>query len=203
MKVFAEAAMTVLLAAAWSCGQQPSEALAGPVEAQCDLPEIYEKSPGDVLEGSGWHRLYLQGGAAPPDPLGRYALTEQRNAVALGDHFLLSAGALVEWTHPVVDSISGLVSFHIAHVDDPGFGAAYELFLEHAGELIEIARVEDSTPGELGYAPYEGCFYAEAAAVPPGADTQLLLRVTNRSDTTFGVVINSPDHFSWIDVRVQ
>ncbi len=94
-------------------------ACAGELEpADCDLPTVYEKSPGAQLKGAGWHRLYLQGGSAPPNARGRYSMTEHRTEVAVGDHFLLTAGTLVEWTYPVAAPLSGLIAVHVAHVDD-------------------------------------------------------------------------------------
>lgn len=168
----------------------------------CDLPTLYEKSPGDALQGAGWHRIYVQGGSATPDPDGRYGMNEHRNAIASSDHFLLSQGALVEWTYPVLDRLSGSVSLHVAKVDEADVVARYELALMHEGAAIELVSVDDPEHGEDGYVPFEACFLASAAAVEPSPGDHLLLRAMNVSGGELGIVISPPDYFTWVDVEV-
>jgi len=169
----------------------------------CDRPTLFEKSPGAELEGAGWHRVYVQGGQATPDADGRFGMSEQRVDLATGDHFVLSSGALVEWIYPVGDAITGEAFFHIARVDDPGVVGRYELFLVHDGEEIELATVDDPDNGEMGYVPFEACLFGGATAVDPSVGDYLLLRVTNLTGGTLGVVTRAPDYFTWIDVDVQ
>jgi len=169
----------------------------------CDLPTLYEKSPGDALEGSGWHRLYVQGGSGEPGSDGRYGMSEHRTEIETSDHFLLSQGALVEWTYPVIDPLTGTAALHIAKVDEPGVVARYELFLVHEGEPIEILSVDDPHEGNQGYVPFEGCFGDPAAAVPTGSGDHLILRAVNLTGGEMGIVVNSPDYYTWIDVEVM
>jgi len=167
----------------------------------CDLPLVYEKSPGAALEGAGWHRIYIQGGEADPLPDGRFGMSEFRNEVASGDHFLLSAGALVEFTYPVVDAITGHVALHIARTDDAGVVSRYELSLVRDGEPVQILSLDDPDSGDMGYVPFEGCFFG-GASIEAAAGDYLLLRVTNITGGMLGVVTRSPDYFTWIDVQV-
>jgi hypothetical protein len=169
----------------------------------CDLPLVFEKSPSPALEGSGWHRIYIQGGESPPLPDGRFGMSEHRNEVASGDHFLLSSGALVEFTYPVVDALTGHVALHIARVDDPDVVARYELSLVHGGEPIQLLSLDDPASGDMGYVPFEGCFFGGDVAVEPEAGDFLLLRVTNITGGMLGVVTRSPDYFTWFDIEVQ
>jgi len=193
-----------MVVAAAACGDDGGDgAGADAAAAVCDRPLVYEKSPGDALEGSGWHRIYVQGSGADPLPDGRFGMNEQRNVIASGDHFLLSSGALVEFTYPVVDAITGHVFLHLARVDDPGVTARYELWLVHGGEPIEIFSTDDPDSGDMGYVPFERCFVGAQAAVAPEPGDALLMRVTNLSGGMLGVVIRSPDYFTRIAVEVQ
>ena len=192
----------ILLSLSPGCRTDP-DLSAPPEPAECELPLVYEKSPADALEGTGWHRLYVQGGSATPDADGRYGIDEHRTDIATGDHFLLSAGALVEWTYPVLDPITGLVSVHIARVDEPGLVARYELFLVRDDELIEMFSIDDEEEGEQGYVPFEACWSAPAAAGEPGPDDFLLMRVTNLTGGQLGIVVNAPDYYTWVDVEVS
>ncbi len=173
------------------------------MEAVCDLPAMFEKSPTDALEGAGWHRIYVEGGSAAPGPDGRFGMKEHRNQIAAGDHFLLSAGTLVEWTYSLLDAITGRVFVHIARVDEPGVVGRYELFVVHNGANIPMFSVDDSKEGVMGYVPYENCFAQGAAAVSPGAADHLLLRATNLSGGQLGIVISPPDYFTWLDIEVK
>ncbi len=173
---------------------------AGP---SCDRPTLFEKSPGAALEGTGWHRVYIQGGGATPDADGRFGMAEQRVDLATGDHFLVGAGTLREWIYPVNDAITGEAFLHIARVDDPGGVARYELVLVHDGAEIELVTVDDPDMGEMGYSPFEGCFFGEATSVYPSPGDYLLLRVTNLTEGALGVVTRAPDYFTWIDVEVR
>lgn len=169
----------------------------------CDLPSYYVVSPGHALEGSGWHRLFVQGGTADADELGRFGMTELRHEVANDDHFLLSAGALVEWVYPVKQAITGRVFGHMARTNDPGVIVRYELYLIHAGREIEIFTAEDSAPGDKGYTPFEACFEMASAEVSPEEGDRLLLRAINVTGGTLGIVTRAPDYFTWIDVEVR
>ncbi len=173
----------------------------GPSE-DCDLPTTYEKSPGAALQGAGWHRVYVQGGSSTPGSDGRYAMSEHRTDIEASDHFLLSQGALVEWTHPVADALTGLYFLHIAKVDEPDVTARYELSLVHGGEAIPVLSVDDPEDGQTGYVPYEGCFASSASTVAPVAGDHLLLRAMNLTGGELGVVVQPPDYFTWVDVEV-
>ncbi len=173
----------------------------GPSDA-CELPSVYEKSPGASLEGAGWHRIYVQGGSATPGADGRYGMSEHRTDVDASDHFLLSQGALVEWTYPVTDALTGLVHLHVAKVDEPDVTARYELSLVHDGDAIPILSVDDPEDGQTGYVPYEGCFAASAATVEPVAGDHLRLTAMNLTGGELGIVIQPPDYFTWVDVEV-
>jgi hypothetical protein len=175
----------------------------GPDQPICDRPATFEKSPGPALAGPGWHRIYIQGSAAAPGMDGRFGMSEQRAEVVSGDHFLLSAGALAEWTYPVETAISGRAFLHIARVDDPGVVARYELALIHGAETISLVGVDDAGSGDMGYVPFEECFFAPGADGEPGAGDHLLLRVTNLSGGMLGVVTRSPDYFTWVDLEVR
>jgi hypothetical protein len=191
------AVVLAMLALAAACGDG-TDGGAGGMEP-CDLPTgPYEKSPGAALEGAGWHRMYVQGGEAAPLPDGRFAMSELRNEVAFGDHFLLSAGALVEFTYPVVDALTGHVALHIARTDDPGVVARYQLSVVRGAETVRIFSFDDPDSGDMGYVPFEGCFYGGEVI----AGDSLLLRITNITGGMFGVVVRSPDYFTWIDVEV-
>ncbi len=169
----------------------------------CDLPLTYEKSPEAELSGSGWHRIYVDGVSGTPDEQGRYQMREHRNLIALGDHFLLSAGALVEWTYPVADTLTGRAHLHVARVDEPDLVARYELLLVRATGTLPILSVDDGDDGEQGYVPYEDCFHAPAAAVPVEDSDHLLLRMTNLTGGELGIVVAPPDYFTWVDVEVE
>lgn len=169
----------------------------------CDLPTLFEKSPGPALEGSGWHRIYVQGGEATPDGQGRFGMTENRNETANGDHFLLGAGALVEWRYPIADALTGHVFFHIARVDDPGVSANYTLSLERDGESIAMVDIDDADTGDMGYVPFEECFFGAGTNVSPEPGDFLLLRAINITGGMLGIVIRAPDYYTWIDVEVE
>ncbi len=175
-------------------------AVDGPPE--CDLPSVYEKSPEDALEGPGWHRIYVQGGSSTPGSDGRYGMNEHRNEIAASDHFLLSQGALVEWTYPVVDALTGTAFLHVAKVDEEGVTARYELDFVHDGEPIPMLSVDDPEDGVQGYLPFEGCFGDSAAAVEPSPGDYLLLTAMNLTGGDLGIVIAPPDYYTWIDVEV-
>ena len=173
------------------------------VEPNCDHPALFEKSPGAALEGSGWHRIYVQGGESTPDSDGRFGMTENRNETANGDHFLLSQGALVEWRYPIVDALTGHVFFHVARVDDLGVIAHYSLSVVRADETTELVSVDDPDTGEMGYVPFEECFFGVGGDVAAQAGDHLLLRVSNATGGMLGVVVRSPDYYTWVDVEVQ
>ncbi len=177
-------------------------ASAGCAGPSCDLPTLYEKSPGDGLQGPGWHRIYAQGGSSTPDAEGRYGMREHKNEVAAEDHFLLSQGALAEWTYPVLDALTGSVSLHVAKVDEPGVTARYALALVHDGEPIEILSADDPEDGVDGYVPFEECFLSSAAAVAPLPGDHLLLSALNLTGGELGIVVAPPDYFTWLDVEV-
>ncbi len=193
-----------LIALVWllaGCGDGGDAGVdAGP---PCDRPTLFEKSPGAALEGVGWHRVYIQGGSAIPDADGRFGMSEQRVDLATGDHFILSTGALVEWIYPINDGITGEAFLHIARVDDPGVIARYELVLFHDGAEIELVTVDDADNGEMGYIPFERCFFEQEITVDPSPGDYLLLRVTNLTGGTLGVVTRAPDYFTYIDVEAR
>ncbi len=168
----------------------------------CDLPTLFEKSPGDALEGPGWHRIYVQGGSSTPDANGRYGMKEHKNDVEAADHFLLSQGALAEWTYPVLDALTGSFFLHVAKVDEPEVTARYELALVHDGEPIPILSVDDPEDGIDGYVPFEECFAESRAAVQPSPGDYLLLSAMNLTGGELGIVIAPPDYFTWVDVEV-
>ena len=169
---------------------------------ECDLPTVYEKSPGDALEGAGWHRIYVQGGSSAPDADGRYGMKEHRNEIESSDHFLLSQGALVEWTYPVVDALTGSFFLHVAKVDEDEVTARYDLSFVHDGAAIPILTVDDPEVGVQGYVPFEGCFYESAVSVEPSPGDFLLLSIMNLTGGELGVVISPPDYFTWLDAEV-
>jgi hypothetical protein len=171
--------------------------------AGCDLPDYFVVSPDHALEGSGWHRLFLQGGTAQADDLGRFGMTELRHEVANDDHFLLSPGALVEWVYPVNQALTGRVFGHIARTNDPDVVVRYELYLIHAGREIELFTAEDSAPGDKGYTPFEECFEMPRAEVAPEPGDRLLLRALNLTGGMLGIVTRAPDYFSWLDLEVR
>jgi len=175
----------------------------GAGEPECDLPTLYEKSPGDALEGPGWHRIYVEGGSATPGSDGRYGMAEHRNDVGSSDHFLLSAGALVEWTYPVLDRLTGSFFLHVAKVDEEDVTARYELALVRGGTTIPILSVDDPEDGAGGYVPFEQCFHEPAAAVAPSPGDYLLLSAMNLTGGELGVVIAPPDYFTWLDAEVS
>ena len=168
----------------------------------CDLPTLYEKSPGDALEGPGWHRVYVQGGSATPAADGRYGMNEHRNVIESSDHFLLSQGAVVEWTYPVLDALTGFFSLHVAKIDEADVVARYTLSLVHDGAPIGLLSVDDPEHGEQGYVPFEGCFVEPAAAVAPSPGDHLRLSAMNLTGGELGIVIAPPDYFTWLDVEV-
>ncbi len=192
-------ACLILCTAAAAC-TEPTQQAVPPV---CDLPAMFVKSPTDDLAGPGWHRLYTQGSGATSGADGRFGLTEHRADVELGDQFLLSSGALVEWSYPVLEPLTGRVSIHVAHVEDLGTGVLYELFLVHDGHPIELLHLEDASNGESGWHPLVGCFHGSGATVRPVPGDHLLLRITNETGGYYGVVVNSPDHFTWLEVEVD
>jgi hypothetical protein len=170
--------------------------------AVCDHAGLFEKSEGESLQGAGWHRLYLDGGSGVLGADGRYRMTEHRNLAALGDHFLLSAGALVEWGHPLDDPLSGLMKLHVARVNDPGVVARYALFLERPGAApAELFSVDVDQDGHNGTVPYEHCFSADVPRMKGGAS--LLLRMTNLSGGDLGIVVAAPDYYSWVDIELR
>ena len=168
----------------------------------CDLPTLYEKSPGDALEGPGWHRLYVQGGSSTPGADGRYGMKEHKNEIEASDHFLLSQGAVAEWTYPVLDALTGSVFLHVAKVDEPDVTARYTLSYVHDGEAIPMLSVDDPEDGVDGYVPFEECFHASGAAVRPSPGDTLLLTAMNLTGGELGIVIAPPDYFTWLDVEV-
>lgn len=129
-------------------------------------------------------------------------MTERRNEVASGDHFLLSAGALAEWSHPVAAPLTGHVFLHMAHVDGDGVVVRFELSLVRGGDEIQLVEVDDSSDGEMGYVPFEGCFHGAGADRAVQAGDHLLLRATNLTDGMLGIVTRSPDYFTWIEVEM-
>lgn len=169
----------------------------------CDLPDYYVVSPTHELEGSGWHRLFVQGSTSDADDLGRFAMTELRHEVANNDHFLLNAGALVEWVYPVKQALTGRVFGHLARTNDPGVVVRYELYLIHDDRQIEIFAAEDSALGDKGYTPFEACFEMSAAGVEPTEGDRLLLRAINVTGGMLGIVTRAPDYFTWLDVEVR
>lgn len=198
-------ALLLPLALLCACDSEEGESLDPEPDAaseppSCERPLVFEKSPGDALEGAGWHRLYIQGGEQVAGPDGRFSMSEHRSEVVSGDHFLLSQGALVEWTHPVARPLTGNVFVHVARTDDPEVVGRYELLLLR-GEDVELAfGIDDPASGEMGYEPFERCVRVNLGA--PGVDG-LLLRVTNLTGGTLGVVTRAPDYYTWIDVELE
>jgi len=178
-------------------------ACADPAAPVCDRPETFEKSPGPALEGTGWHRVYLQGAQAQPDGDGRYAMSEQRADILPSDHFLLSAGAYVEWTYPVISRPRGEVFLHIAATTDPDVHVRHQVWYVHAGDAGALVDAESTDDGAMGYEPFEGCFGGAPADGDPIAGDSLQVRVTNLTGGMLGVVTRPPDYFTWIDVAVE
>ncbi len=187
----------------WSCdsegaGEVEPDATAEP--PTCDLPQLFEKSPGASLEGAGWHRLYIQGAERGAGDDGRFSMSEHRSEIASGDHFLLNQGALVEFTHSVAQPLTGHVFVHIARTDDPEVVGRYELFLMHGDEAVQAFEIDDPVTGEMGYDPFERCVRVDASE--PGIDG-LMLRVTNLTGGMLGVVTRAPDYYTWIDLELE
>ncbi len=175
-----------------------------PRDPDCsDRPLALEKSPDHALEGSGWHRVYVQGASFTPDANGRYGMAEDRIDIEEGDHFLLSQGSVVEWEYPIRDTLSGDLFLHVARTDEEGVEARHELLLLHDGETIELASVDENTDGVTGYIPYEHCFYQADAAIEPSAGDSLLMRTTNLTGGQLGVVVKAPDYFTWFEIEVE
>ena len=102
-------------------------------------------SPGAALENEGWHRVFVQGGSAEPHADGTFGMTELRHEVAPNDHFLVSAGAFVEWTYPVRNTLVGNLFAHMARTNDPDSATA-QFFINQRSNLQL-----DWAPGRMGY----------------------------------------------------
>ncbi len=178
-------------------------ACAGDPGSVAPAPDIGEVVPCPSVEplAPGLHRLYLQGAGGEQDADGRFPLLTDRRHVIEGDHFIMNTGSYVEFALPLSATVSGDVSVHIARDDDEGVIADYALVHLSDGLETQVGGLEDAQPGNKGRTPYDGVIHAETIQ-PQSCHDQLLLRLTNRTGGTLGIVVVPPDYMCWIDVTV-
>lgn len=123
-------------------------------------------------------------------------------AIVHGEHFLVGAGAFVEFTVTLCDDITGEVAFYIANFDGTGSVALHELFLEHGSIETLIASATDDEPGFSGYHPFVRVL--SGVDVDAQAGDTLLLRSTNVSGVPYSVMVWRPpsEYESWVIVEV-
>lgn len=135
-----------------------------------------------------------QPGEAPKD-LGPAALVH-------GEHYLVGAGAFVEFAITLCDDITGNVAFYIPNFDEDGSEALHQLFVVHEGEEFLIAETIDNEAGMNGYNPFIRVIQGNDPDVVPG--DQLKMRSTNLNGIPFSVMIFAPpsEYESWVLVEV-
>ena len=201
-------ARCLILLTAWLLGCPGDSAVAPEAETQsgadaelaggaCTLPAADETT---TLK-TGLNRLYAQGSGGETDDDGRFPLLADRRFVVEGDHFIMNAGSFVEMAVPWRDTLTGQIAVHIARDDDPGVIARYEVLTVRGGVETLVGTCDDADPGHKGRTPYDAVIALDAPLVPGDCD-ELMLRITNLTGGTLGVVIVPPDYMSWIDVTV-
>jgi hypothetical protein len=130
-----------------------------------------------------------------PNPLGPDDLVH-------GEHFLVGAGAYVEFATTLCEDIDGDVAFYVANSDVAGSQSMHQLFVDHAGERTLIAQATDEEPGNSGYNPFIRVMTGTDPDVVPG--DRLLMRTTNLNGYQFSVMVWQPpsEYESWILVHV-
>lgn len=149
--------------------------------------------------GEGSTRLYLQGAGGQPNAQGRYPLLDDRRDVLGGDHFIMSSGSFVEFTLPAGLALGTTIKVHIARDDTSGVIARYELVALRDGVEVALGALDDGERGNKGRTPFDGAIETSA---PLGCADELLLRVSNVTGGTLGIVVVPPDYYSWIEVDV-
>lgn len=149
----------------------------------------------------GLNRLYLQGSGGAPTDDGTWPLLLDRRLVVEGDHFIMNQGSFVDFSLPISTPLTGEMTVHVARDDDPGVVAEYAVFLVRDGVETPLGALEDEGPGNKGRTPFSGSIQA-AATEPTSCDDRLLLRLSNETGGTLGIVIVPPDYMSWIDLFV-
>lgn len=157
------------------------------------------------IQGAGTHRLWLQGRGEDPDALGRYPLHEDAAQIVHGEHFLVGRRSFVEFIAPLCGDIGGHVYFYMPNNEDPAAIADvdYELLVARGGVEALVAQTRDNVQyGSSGYVPFEADVNGTAREAGPG--DLLVLRVTNRSDEWYAMVIFFPpsEYMAWIDVEL-
>jgi len=144
----------------------------------------------DDLDGDGRWQV-----GEEPRPLGPRAIVH-------GEHFLITAGAFVEFEITLCEDITGEVTFYIPNFDHSGSEALHELFVVHDGQETLIASVIDDEAGQSGYNPFIRQVVGEDPDVVPG--DILRLRSTNLNGVTFSVMVWQPpsEYESWLLVTV-
>jgi hypothetical protein len=119
-----------------------------------------------------------------------------------GEHFLVGAGAFVEFKATLCDDIAGEIAFYIPNFDEPGSRAEHQLYVVHDGVELLIAQAVDDEAGQSGYNPFVRVLHGMDPPAQPG-DT-LLLRSTNLNGIPFSVMVWRPpsEYESWIRVEV-
>ncbi len=123
-------------------------------------------------------------------------------ALVHGEHYLVGAGAFVEFTITLCDDITGNVALYIPNYDEPGSEALHQLFVVHEGEEFLIAETIDTEAGMSGYNPFIRVLEGEDPDAVPG--DLLKLRTTNLNGIPFSVMVFTPpsQYESWVLVEV-
>ncbi len=169
------------------CGADETSPAAEP------CPDLEALSP-------GMHRLYLQGAGGTANADGRYALLTDRRLVLDGDHFIMNAGAFVEFELPIGAAPIEAATIHIARDDDPGVTAEYARARLRDGAEIPLAAVEDAERGNKGRTPSD--LAVDVTGTDATCHDRLLVRLTNLTGGTLGIVVVQPDYLSWIDLTI-
>ncbi len=124
------------------------------------------------------------------------------SALVHGEHFLVGAGAYVEFGIILCEDISGDIAFYVPNFDVTGSRALHQLFVVHEGEEFLIAEAIDEEAGMSGYNPFVRVLSGNDPEVVPG--DELLMRSTNLNGYDFSVMIWQPpsEYESWILVDV-
>jgi hypothetical protein len=202
--------------------QPPVDAAAGDAGPGC---------PAAGPSGPGRHRLFLQGHGGAPDAEGVYPMLHDHalcddavfvedtsgdgrwqpgeeprplgpDGLVHGEHFLVGAGAFVEFAITLCDDIDGDVAFYVANFDVAGSRSMHQLFVASAAGETLIADAVDEEPGDSGYNPFVRLVTGVDPAVAIG--DRLLLRTTNLNGYQFSVMVWQPpsEYESWILVDV-
>lgn len=130
-----------------------------------------------------------------PRPLGPAGLVH-------GEHFLVGAGAFVEFSVTLCADITGDIAFYIPNFDVAGSEALHQLFVVHDGVETLIGEAIDTEAGQSGYNP----FIREVSGVDPDVQPgdKLLLRSTNLNGFQFSVMVWRPpsEYESWILINI-